>query len=141
MKRYARMYVLVAPEDCDPPHGLDLGAARDSTKVARLVTAFSGFGFDPTEPALVGYPLNGRIQLVTGTHRHCAAGLAKILLPVRIIMRSEVEATWGTDLWTQTIRDIPVRDLECVEVPEGVHDPLPEPVNMQEIPARVEDPA
>lgn len=117
--RYARQYILVHPDDCDPPHGLDLTAgSRDSLKVERLTEAFLKSGFDPNEPALVGYPLNGRIQLLSGTHRHEAAKRANILLPVKMVLRSIVEASWGMPGWLEKlIVDVPVKDLECALVP------------------------
>ena len=31
-----------------------------------------------------------------------------------------MEAMWGTAAWSAFIADIAVKDLECVEVPEGV---------------------
>lgn len=131
-KRTARRYILVSPSDCDPPHGLDMDSARDADKVARLEAAFRAEGFDPAQPALVGYPLNGRIQLCTGTHRHLAAERAGIQLPVLIQMRSTIEAAWGTDEWLHVIADVPVRDLERVAVPDEP-DPFPAPpVNMDE---------
>lgn len=80
--RYARLFVWMHPIDLDPPHGLDLEpGSRDSLKVEALTEAFAKDGFDRDEPALVGYPLNGRIQLATGTHRHEAASRAGIRLP------------------------------------------------------------
>lgn len=117
--RYARLYIWVDPSDCDPPHGLDLEpGSRDSLKVEKLQQDFEQFGFDLDMPALVAYPNNGRIQLLSGTHRHEAAKRVGIKLPVHFIMRSLVEAKWGTDEWANIIKDIPVRELECVEVPE-----------------------
>lgn len=124
MTRFARLYVLLHPDDCDPPHGLDLtDGSRDSLKVERLTEAFISNGFDPNEPALVGYPLNGRVQLATGTHRHEAAQRAGILLPVNMKLRSQVEAMWGTPEWAKLIEDIKVRDLELAPVPEGGEPP------------------
>ena len=118
--RYAKGYLLLHPTDCDPPHGLDLtDGSRDTLKVERLTQAFFRDGFDPKEPALVGYPLNGRIQLASGTHRHEAAIRANIFLPVVLRLRSVVEAAWGTDKWTQLIQDIAVNQLERIEVKEG----------------------
>lgn len=118
--RYARLYILVDSSDCDPPHSLDLEpGSRDSLKVESLTEDFIHNGFDIKEPALVGYPCDGRIQLISGTHRHEAAKRAGIKLPVRLIMRSEIEATWGTDERPHVVRDIPVCDLECVELPEN----------------------
>lgn len=102
-KRFARHYVLLHPDDCEPPHGLDLEpGSRDSIKVERLTEAFARDGFDKTMPALVGYPLDGRVQLASGTHRHEAAKRAGIRLPVKLTLRSHVEAMWGTPAWEMT---------------------------------------
>jgi hypothetical protein len=122
--RTATQCILLGAVDCDPPHGLDLEpGSRDSLKVEMLEAAFREHGFDPTRPALVGYPLNGRVQLLSGTHRHEAARRTGTLLPVRMVLRSIVEATWGLPEWEQTIRDVPVSSLENAEVLTG--DPPP----------------
>lgn len=119
MPRYARQYILLHPDDCNPPHGLDLApGSRDTLKVEALTEAFARDGFDPKMPALVGYPLNGRIQLASGTHRHEAAKRAGIRLPVTIKLRSVVEAAWGTPAWQALIQDIAVESLERAEVSE-----------------------
>lgn len=102
----------VSPHDCDPPHGLDLESRHDAEKVGRLVFAFDHLGFDRSKPALVGYPLNGRIQLLSGTHRHLAAQIAGIDLPVVLWLGSDVERAWGRDPWFDLMRDIPVAELE-----------------------------
>lgn len=118
--RYARLYVLVHPSDCDPPHGLDLTpGSRDSLKVEMLEEAFRTQGFDPKKPALVGYPIDGRIQLLSGTHRHEAARRADIFLPVTLKLRSVVEGSWGTDRWNSLIEDVPVKDLEWAPIREN----------------------
>jgi hypothetical protein len=81
--RKAKQYVYLHPDDCDPPHGLDLEyGSRDFIKVKMLTEAFLSNGFDENYPALVGYPINGKVQLLSGTHRHEAAKRAKIKLPV-----------------------------------------------------------
>ncbi len=117
MKRYARRYVLLHPTDCDPPHGLDMSpGGRDDLKVRRLEQSFAESGFDPDEPALIGYPLNGRIQLLSGTHRHSAALRANIMLPVVLTLSSVVQAAWSTPDWEHVIADVPVKNLELVEV-------------------------
>lgn len=131
--RYANMYILVHPDDCDPPHSLDMTSKHDYEKVYELMTWFELDGFDKRKAALVGYPKDGRIQLLSGTHRHLAAKRARILLPVRMVLRSVVEGTWGTDEWPETIRDIPVLELENVLVPDGTPDKFYQPVNMEEI--------
>lgn len=73
MERKARCYVWVDASDCDPPHGLDLDWEHDAVKVKYLEEEFRTNGFNLDAPALVGYILNGRIQLLSGTHRHMAA--------------------------------------------------------------------
>ena len=111
--------VWVDPDDCNPPHSLDLTSEHDLLKVEFLQNEFETNGFDLNMPALVGYPLDGRIQLLSGTHRHLAAKLAKIKLPITLWLRSDVESTWGTDLWPRTIEDIPVNQLDKFEIAEG----------------------
>jgi hypothetical protein len=121
MERKAYQLIWVDPSDCDPPHGLDMSSAHDADKVEMLRQTFVANGFNKDYPALVGYPLNGRIQLLSGTHRHMAGGLAQIKLPVTLWLRSDVEETWGTELWDNTISDISVRELESYPVKEGFH--------------------
>ncbi len=119
--RVARHYVWLDPEDCVPPHGLDLSpGSRDDQKVCRLEAAFRARGgFDPEYPAVVGYPDGaGKVQQLTGTHRHEAARRAGVKLPVTLFLRSYVEAAWGTDRWATLIQDIPVKDLEHLPVTE-----------------------
>ncbi len=103
----------VAAEDCDPPHGLDMHWAHDADKVNMLAEAFITKGFDMAAPALIGYPLNGKIQLLSGTHRHRAALLTNTKLPVMLWLRSDVETAWGNlDKWIKVIEDISVSVLE-----------------------------
>jgi len=94
-----------------------------------LYNAFVKDGFDTSKSALVGYPLNGRIQLLSGTHRHTAAKMAGIKLPVTLWLRSDVEKTWGTELWPKTTEDIPVKELKEFEIQEGFRDILHEAIN------------
>lgn len=119
MNRKVCQLVWLDPNDCDPPHSLDMSSEHDASKVEMLVEAFSKDGFDKNYPALVGYPLNGRIQLLSGTHRHMAAGIAGIKLPVTIWLRSDIETRWGTDLWESAIADIPVLELESHPLEDG----------------------
>lgn len=86
MIRFARQVLFLHPDDCIPPHGLALTVgSRDSLKVERLMIAFMREGFDPKEPALVGYPDgSGKVQLLSGTHRHEAAKRADIYLWFRL---------------------------------------------------------
>lgn len=119
-KRLVRTLVLLDASDCDPPHSLDLSAgSRDSQKVERLTFAFETDGFDINEPALVGYVIDGRVQLLTGTHRHEAARRSGVQLPVTIWLRSDVEGAWSTDDWQEIVRDIPVKELLASPYEDG----------------------
>lgn len=131
--RKSRQYVLLSPEDCFPPHRLDLNpGTRDSIKVEWLTKAFIESGFSKDHSALVGYPLNGKIQLCSGTHRHEAAIRAGIKLPVTLTLRSDVEAMWGTEKWADFIKDIAVKDLEYAEINEDYTPPgLDERVDLE----------
>jgi hypothetical protein len=114
------MYLMLHPGDCDPPHDLDMTpGSRDWIKVEMLKAAFLKDGFDPTKPALVGYPLNGKVQLLSGTHRWWAAREIGMFLPVRLLLRSVWESKWGTDYGAHAMRDIPVCELQCVDVLQG----------------------
>ena len=105
--------VWLDPDDCDPPHGLDLTTERDFNKVYDLTQAFKSEGFDRTKAALVGYPLNKKIQLLSGTHRHAAAKIAGIKLPVTLWLSSDIEKNWGLlESWSKVMKDISVLELE-----------------------------
>lgn len=137
--RRAKVFVLVLPDDCEPPHGLDLKSAHDADKVAWLTEEFRQNGFDYNQPALVGYPLgNGKIQLLSGTHRHLAAKQAGIKLPVTLWLRSDIERMWGTELWLKVIEDIPVKDLEEAALKDGVSIPPYERIDLNSCPIKVE---
>lgn len=105
--------VWMHPSDCDPPHGLDMESEHDRTKVLGLVVAFAEVGFDRRFPALVGYPNGaGRIQLLSGTHRHRAAEMTNTYLPVTLWLRTDVESSWGLEDWMRVMKDVPVQELE-----------------------------
>lgn len=119
MKRKAKFYILVDPDDCIPPHGLNMEYEYHKNKVEGLRQMFVKDGFDTNYSALVGYPLGDKIQLLSGTHRHRAAKQAGIKLPVTLWLRSDVERVWGTEMWDRLIEDIAVKDLECMELKDG----------------------
>jgi hypothetical protein len=115
----------VKAEDCYPPHGLDMSWEHDYNKVEMLVNAFSKEGFNKDEPALVGYPLDDKIQLLSGTHRHEAALRTDIELPVVVWLRSDVEKTWGKlDDWIHVMEDISVNELECWTREDNINNSL-----------------
>lgn len=103
----------LSAEDLDPPHGLDMSSKHDADKVEMLERKFKSEGFDKRYPALIGYPLGGRIQLLSGTHRHAAATRTGVKLPVVLWLRSDIEKNWGNlTKWERIIQDIPVSELE-----------------------------
>jgi hypothetical protein len=82
-----------------------------------LVDAFRKDGFNKDHPALVGYVLNGRIQLLSGTHRHCSAQAIGMKIPVTLWLGSQIDQSWGTlEEWAKIMKDIPVKRLEQVDV-------------------------
>lgn len=133
MERKARCYVWVDASDCDPPHGLDLESEHDAIKVKHLEDAFASNGFSLDAPALVGYVLEGRIQLLSGTHRHLAAQRTNTRLPVTLWLRSDVEEMWGTELWANVIKDISVHELEALSIKEGPQRSPYDAVNLAEL--------
>lgn len=131
--RKCRCFVWADPNDCLPPHSLDLSSEHDARKVEDLCLAFLSAGFDLNMPALVGYPIDGKIQLLSGTHRHLAAIQAGIKIPVTLWLRSNVESLWGTELWPDLIKDIPVNELEEFSVEDGIKDLPYDKVNLLDL--------
>ena len=104
----------IYPHDLDPPHDLNLGhGSSDLDRCLALYQTFRVSGFDRSQPALVAYPCNRRIQLLSGTHRHQAALWAGLRLPVVFWLRSSIEEAFGNlDKWLHVMREIPVASLE-----------------------------
>ena len=126
--RKGKLYLWLDPTDCVPPHSLDLApGSRDTRKVEQLTEQFLEQGFDTNYPTLVGYPNGeGKVQLLSGTHRHEAAMRAKIKLPVTIWLSSYVRMFWGTEKWKDLLEDIPVKDLEFAELKEELQPICPD---------------
>lgn len=103
----------VSPYDCLPPHGLDMTGGSDPERVETLYLDFvAAGGFSPGHPALIGYPYNGKIQLLSGTHRLEAAKRANVDIPLVLWLRSDVEAAWGDlDKWRIIMEDVPIRKV------------------------------
>jgi ParB-like nuclease domain len=97
----------MSPEDCDPPH-----AVKHEDKFEELVEQFlRREDWDLNRDALIGYPLNGRIQLLSGSHRWAAAKLAGIKIPVLVRQRSRIEEVFGNlDEWEKVMRPVPARE-------------------------------
>lgn len=45
------------------------------------------------------------MQALSGAHRHLAAEMADISLPVSLWLRSDVENAYGTDEWKKIMED------------------------------------
>lgn len=86
------------PSDFLPPHRI-----THFEKFLELVSKFQNDGWDPLQPALLGYD----DQLITGSHRWAAARKANILIPVIVYSRRFIEEVWGTDDWLSMIRSPP----------------------------------
>jgi ParB-like chromosome segregation protein Spo0J len=82
---------LITPALLTPPHRVS-----HPEKLAELAERFVERGWGENQEALVGYPIDGSIQLLSGTHRHGAALLAGLeAIPVVVRAREEVEAAFG----------------------------------------------
>lgn len=74
-------------------------------QVDELATLFSQSGWGAGYEALVGYVINGNLQLLSGTHRRAAAQQANIKIPVVIIPSDVVKTSWGhLESWNQVMK-------------------------------------
>jgi ParB-like chromosome segregation protein Spo0J len=73
-------------------------------KFEQLVHDFRSTGWDLTRPNLLGYPLEGKIQLISGSHRWAAAEVAPIDIPVEVFSYEYIESIWGFDEWVELIK-------------------------------------
>jgi hypothetical protein len=85
-----RSITYIAALACDPPHGV-----THPEKAEELRVAFARDGWRPSAPALVGYEHSGRVQLLSGSHRHAAALATAILIPVVLVDYDEVRHAFG----------------------------------------------
>ena len=103
------MMIWIDPDRCDPPHRVSHG-----DKLVDLANEFVERGWGENYPALIGYMLEGRLQLLSGTHRHKAAEMAGIRLPVIVRDYDDVSRAWGTEAWAD-IMDAPSVRLLTLE--------------------------
>lgn len=91
----------LSPSACTPPHRV----ARPE-QVGELAREFRGRGWDPGAPALVGYELDGAVQLLSGSHRWTAAKVAELaLIPVVVRGLRCVQVSWGDlEAWAEVMR-------------------------------------
>lgn len=87
---------------CVPPHRVS-----HPEKAQQLVEAFEAGGWAPDEPALLGYPWEGTIQLLSG-HRWAAADAVGIMVPVWIVEPELVGTNWGNlEAWLELMASAP----------------------------------
>jgi len=83
------------PSVCNPPHKV-----THPFYMRWLARQFEKSGWDTSCPALVGYDHDGKIQLLSGSHRWAAAAMTNTLLPVVVYDYQTVRNAWGdTDKW------------------------------------------
>lgn len=98
--------IWVDPADCDPPH------KAEQKKMQKFVEAFEAAGFNENHPAVIGYPFNGRIQLLSGSHRHAAALKTGTKLPVTMWLQSDIQRAWGNlEEWAKVMKQVAVKDF------------------------------
>ena len=87
----------VNPSLCDAPHSV-----TECERLYNLIDAFLESGWDLTKPSMIGYWLNGKIQLLSGSHRYEAAVRAKLeKVPVIVRTLLEVQDAYGNlDKWS-----------------------------------------
>jgi hypothetical protein len=86
------------PRLCLPPHRV-----THPEKYEQLLEAFQSHGWDCGHPVLLGYPWDGKVQLVTGSHRWQAALDAGIDIPVDLRSYGYMRSIWGTERWVTLI--------------------------------------
>lgn len=71
----------------------------------------------PDRPALLGYPVDETIQLVSGSHRWAAAQAVGISVPVSIKSYAEVHDIWCTRAWIEWLTNPPqAKEARAIEV-------------------------
>jgi ParB-like chromosome segregation protein Spo0J len=81
-----------------PPHRI-----THPEKFEQLVNEFDTNGWDITEPVLIGYAWEEKIQLVSGSHRWAAAQEVDMLIPVEVYSYQYMSEIWGTEKWVELL--------------------------------------
>lgn len=92
--RTAIQYGWQNPRKWSPPHRV-----THEEKLEKLYFDFVENGWDLSKPNLLGYICPDGHQLITGSHRHAAAVLAGIEVPVDVVSFYYLREIWGTDEW------------------------------------------
>lgn len=87
-------------EECDPPH-----AVTHPEKLEALVLSLRNCW---NGPALLGYKFEGRIQLISGSHRWTASQLLGERMPVFMLDYNYVQCCYGMDTWQELMNSAPI---------------------------------
>ena len=92
---------LLSPDECMPPH-----SAKREEVVVSLANYFYNKGWGRGFPALLGYPWEGKIQLLSGSHRWAAAKMAGLeKVPVLVYPYETIDKAWGhSELWRELMK-------------------------------------
>lgn len=74
--------------ECMPPHAVGRPEHVDDLVESILLRGWDG-------PSLIGYPFNGTIQLLSGSHRYAASQRLQIAMPVVIVPFEVVQEAHG----------------------------------------------
>lgn len=96
--RTAAQYGWQNPREWSPPHRV-----THEEKLEKLYLDFVENGWDLSKPSLLGYICPDGHQLITGSHRHAAAILAGIKVPVDVVSYYYLREIWGTDEWLEML--------------------------------------
>jgi hypothetical protein len=84
--------IYVHPNQCIPPHKV-----THEEKLEKLIHSIQNNGWDG--PSLLGYVLDDKIQLISGSHRWAAMDFLDFLIPVDLKDFSYVHCVYGTKEW------------------------------------------
>ena len=101
---------MLHPSVCDAPH-----RETDPDRTIMLMESLDRSGWRHDRPVLLGYRLDNRVQLISGTHRHIAAWRLDKLLPVILIPKDTIDALYGTDAWVTMMQNPPLYG-ECEQL-------------------------
>ena len=88
--------------ECTPPHRI-----THESHLEILINSLKN-GWDLNCPVLIGYELDGLVQLISGSHRYEACRYNKLKLPVIIYEYNYIESIFGSNLWIDLVSNPPL---------------------------------
>ena len=94
---------------CMPPHSVSR-----HNDVIDFANEFATNGWGPGYPNLLGYPWEGKIQLLSGSHRWAAAKMAGLeSIPVLVYPYKDIEYAWGnSEHWRLLMRSGEIHEMD-----------------------------